>query len=48
MKYIFKIFLFISTYLYFFILKVLIITSRDDENVIGVIVINKIILYFIT
>jgi len=32
-----------STYFYFFILKVLIITNRGDENVIGVIVIKKII-----
>jgi len=39
-KNIFKIFLFISTYFYFLILKDLIITNKD-ENVICVIVINK-------
>lgn len=43
-----KIFLCISTYIYYLILKDLIITNKDDENVICVIVICKIILYFIT
>jgi len=44
----FRIFLFIFAYFYFLVLKDLIITNRDDENVIGVIVINKLILYFFT
>jgi len=41
-------FIYLPTYFYSLILKVLIITYIDDDNIIGGIVMNKIIFYFLT
>ena len=42
-----SIFLFISAYFCFLILESLVVTNRGDESAVCVIVINKIILYFL-